>query len=486
MAKKIFVLDTNILLENPNCITEGFEDNDLVIPLPVLEEVDSKKHMSDTIGYFAREISRKVEECRQNSINIFTGVKRNEKGGLLRIVPIGSEAEELNKSPIKLDYIEGTLLRPGMDLTIIDNLIILTALKIKKENTQTETIVLSNDSNVRIKASMLGIKAQEYRDVKVDDKSMGYTGMQVIKLPLSFYGSMRNDGAGNMYWEANEKQDVIPISDFEEYNIQPNEFVLFDVLCNEGDDEIVTAKDIKKLKKIYRRIGDELVFRQLKNQKMFGGIVGKNLEQTCAIDLLLDDDVKVVSLKSQAGGGKTILSIAACLQKVIRDKQYEKIIFLKPTVSAHEDIGYLKGTMAEKLRPFLSSFIDNIDVLRKNENQNNKCSTDDFEKLIEKKIIEIEHIGFIRGRSFNNCLIIADEMQNVGRPVMKTIMSRVGENCKIICLGDIDQIDPPYLSKENNGISHLVKKFAGQTFYGHITLSRCERSVVSMTAAKLL
>lgn len=184
--------------------------------------------------------------------------------------------------------------------------------------------------------------------------------------------------------------------------------------------------------------------------------------------------------------GKTILAITASLQKVLKEKVYDKVIFLKPTITAHEDIGYLKGDMMMKLNPFMSSFIDNINVLKRSEALINKRTSDNFEDMVKNGVIEVEHIGFIRGRSFNNCIIIADELQNVGRPVIKTIVSRVGENCKIICLGDIDQIDASYLSKENNGFVHLCKKFMGQPVYGHITLKRCERSQVATLAASLL
>ena len=184
--------------------------------------------------------------------------------------------------------------------------------------------------------------------------------------------------------------------------------------------------------------------------------------------------------------GKTLLSVSVALHKILNEKQYEKVIFLKPTVTAHEDIGFLKGDMKEKLRPFLSSFVDNISVLRKCETLSKKASCLTFDELVAKDIIEIEHIGFIRGRSFNDCIIIADEMQNIGKNVMKTIVTRIGENCKLIALGDIDQIDTPHLSRENNGMSHLIRKFRGQDIFGHVTLVKSERSRVASLAANLL
>jgi PhoH-like ATPase len=295
--KKIFVLDTNVLLENPNSVIDGFDDNDLVIPLPVIEEADNLKHHSDTLGFNARELSRKIEECRENKVNIYSGIPRNKKGGLLRVVSIRAEAEQLNKTLISLEDVS---IKPGLDLTVIDNLIILTALKIKLENTELETILLSNDSNVRIKASMLGIKSQECRDAKVDDESLSYTGMKTILLPLSYFGSFKTDETGLEQWIANDISNILPLTDFEEYNIHYNEFILFDVQPS-IDTLKLTAKDLKKLKTVYRRIGNELVMRPLRFKQLYGGLVGKNLEQSCALDLLLDDDVKVVSLKGLAG-----------------------------------------------------------------------------------------------------------------------------------------------------------------------------------------
>lgn len=484
---KNYVLDTNVLLSNPDLITSAFEDNHLIIPLPVIEELDRLKERTDTVGYNSREVIRQIENCRQHKIDLVVGIKRNDKGGLLRIMPIGSEAQNLNNRNLTITTENKTInLTPSLDLAKVDNLIILTVLKIKEENLAMESILVSNDCNTRIKASLLGIKAEEYLEIKVDKKVIDYSGFTTAKKPIEFFGDFGTrivKGEERREWQERDLSEI-DTSEFEN-KIEENEFVLLDV-CPESNVEALDKKELKKIKKIYRKIGGVLVRRDMKFGPLYGGFTSKNLEQTCAMDLLLDDDIKVVTIGGVAGTGKTILATAAALHKVIKEKVYDKVIFLKPTITAHEDIGYLKGDMMMKLNPFMSSFIDNINVLKRSEALINKRTSDNFEDMVKNGVIEVEHIGFIRGRSFNNCIIIADELQNVGRPVIKTIVSRVGENCKIICLGDIDQIDASYLSKENNGFVHLCKKFMGQPVYGHITLKRCERSQVATLAASLL
>jgi PhoH-like ATPase len=255
----------------------------------------------------------------------------------------------------------------------------------------------------------------------------------------------------------------------------------------------MTKAEVKRVKAVYRfkgsiKKGGVFVKRNLKFKDLYANISGKNLEQSCAIDLLMDDDVNVVSMRSPAGGGKTFLSLAVALTKLLKEKNnsYEKIIFLKPTVTVADDIGFLPGSAEDKLGPYMNSFMDNITTLKKMNTVKYKETSESYEQLVKDGKIEIECISFIRGRSFNDCIIISDENQNVDSGVIKTILSRVGHNCKIICLGDVDQIDVPYLNKYNNGLSHLIKKFKGQEVYGHISLNKCERSKVSELAGELL
>ena len=204
----------------------------------------------------------------------------------------------------------------------------------------------------------------------------------------------------------------------------------------------------------------------------------------------MDDDVKVIALSGPAGSGKTLLSMATCMTKLLKDKNnhYEKLILLKPTVSVSDDIGFLPGSVEDKLNKYMGSYFDNFKTLRKLESvhTNSASSEDSFDKMKDKGIIEVESISFLRGRSLSDCLIIADEVQNVTQTVLKTILTRVGENCKIILLGDTSQIDRPYLSKYNNGLSYCIEKMKGQDFFAHVKFIHGVRSIVSKKAAELL
>ena len=294
MAIKNFVLDTNILLSDPNIIIDGFQENNIILPLPVIEELDDKKTKQDTIGYYAREVSRQIDFVRHDQTTIVEGVKRNELGALLRIVPIRNEAVALNEQKLQIGK---KWISAGFDLTSIDNLIILTALKVKNENPDIETILISNDTNVRIKASIIGIAAEEFKEVKVESKHLAYNGYRTVKKSLDFFGSFGDEGV----WKGSELPNTLEITDLDEH-VEHNEFILLDVDTTELDaSDTISKKDLKKMKSIYRRTGEIMTQRDLKTKGIFGNISGRNLEQSCAIDLLMDDNVKVVSIQGPAG-----------------------------------------------------------------------------------------------------------------------------------------------------------------------------------------
>lgn len=467
--KKNFVLDTNVLLSDDKCVSKGFDDNHVIIPLSVIEELDNKKNDKSEVGYAAREVLRDIDSIKDRypNGNIKKGIIRNEKGGLLRIIPIAiGETKSLNKY---------------YSLQKNDDYIILTALKVMKESSSTPTILVTNDKAMKMKALMSDLQTEVYKTSMVNKEFLDYSGYRTSILPLDFFGEFINGE-----WKLNEIPDTCTPEELNVEDPVANEFVLLDV--SDEDKEKLVKKDIKKLKAIYRYKGGSYVKRDMNFRGLYGNVSGRNLEQSCALDLLMDDDVKVVSLRGNAGSGKTFLALSTLLTRILKDKnsKYDKIILLKPTVSISQDIGFLPGTADEKLNPFIRSFVDNFEVLRKKEVVHNKTSTKSFEELKEDGKIEIECISFLRGRSLNDCLIIADELQNVSHAVVKTILSRVGENTKIVALGDIDQIDVPYLSKFSNGLSHLGKKFRGQDIFGHITLVKSERSAVASLAAELL
>jgi len=451
----------------------GFDENNIIIPLAVIEELDNIKKESSQRGYAARQTLRNIDELRVD-LDIQKGVKRNEKGGLLRVVILNkTEMDSYNKIGFRLDK--------------QDDLIILTASKVKNEDTKIKTIIVSNDTALRIKSTLLDVPAEFYKDITIHKKFLDYNGYRTVVLPLNFFGEIAVKESGEEKWVPRE---LPPTMELEEVGLSPddinaNEFILLE--CE--NDDMLTKKESKQLKCVYRYKQGELHKRNMRFQGLYGNITGRSLEQSCALDLLMDDDVPVVSLKSMAGGGKTFCALSCALTKILKDKnrKYEKIIFLKPTVPIGNDIGFLPGTMYEKLTPYLSSFLDNINLLRKKEMTTTKSSSpDSFEDLLKNGIIEIESISFVRGRNFNNTIIIADEMQNIDSAICKTIMSRIGENCRIFCLGDVDQIDTSYLNSSNNGLAHLIRKFRGNELFGHVTMVKCERSAVAQLAAEIL
>jgi PhoH-like ATPase len=467
-TKKVYVLDTNVLLDNPDCLTDSFEENDLVIPLTVIEELDGLKKSPGEVGYCARQALRIIEQLRKDQ-NIHEGVQRNEDGGTLKVIPLTNEEKNsYNNLGYKLDK--------------ADDLIILTALKVQQDVGDLPCVLVSNDTSVRIKSSLLDIPAQFYKEGTVKKESLDYQGFKNVLLPLEFFGDI--DDEGEFYAKRLPlKIDLSDIEEFLEEDVVINEFLLLS-----PEDSSIHKKKIKKLKAVYRYNGEKLVKKSLLSKDVYGGLSGKNLEQSCALDLLLDDSVKVVGLNGMSGSGKTILALGSALTKILkeRDKDYEKLILLKPTVSVSDDIGFLPGNVEEKLSHYMGSYMDNFKILKKMETMTSKSTTMGYEELKEKEMLEIESISFLRGRSLNDCIIIVDEVQNLTQIVVKTILTRVGNNCKIIFLGDPEQIDRPFLSKYNNGLSYLIEKLRGQSFFGHVKFIHGVRSEVSRIAAELL
>ena len=465
---KNIVLDTNVLMSDPNCILTGFEENDLIIPLIVIEELDNNKTESSQRGYYARESLRNIESLKNgDGRHVNEGLKRNELGGLLKVVCLTKREMDHYNEP------------HGLNTLIKDNIIILTAMKVKAENPENETVIVSNDTALRIKSSLLNIGAEFYKDSRIKKEFLEYQGYRNLELPLEFFGEFIDDR-----WVSKELPITIPLDEIDIGDVIQNEFLLLypATSCE------LRKKEIKKLKAVYRVEGNELLRRDLHFRGLYGDISGKNLEQSVAISALMEEKIKIVTLTGPAGSGKTILSEAVCLTKMFKgEKKYDKIILLKPNIQVSKDIGFLPGSVQEKIAPYLNSFLDNFECLRKKEMEHTKTSKPDtFDDLVKQGYIELECISFIRGRSLSDSLIILDEAQNIDRHVMKTVISRVGENSKIIILGDLSQIDTPFLNAENNGLSHLMKKFRGQEIYAHVSFIRGVRSEIAELAATLL
>lgn len=443
--KKIYVLDTNVLLQDPNAIY-AFEDNEVVIPAVVLEEIDSKKRNADELGRNARQISRMLDGLRSSG-RLFEGINL-QSGGSLKV--------ELNhRSFARLQEVFA-------DVTN-DNRILAVALNYHLEENEKPdpkpVILVSKDMLVRIKADVLGITAQDYltdRIVNVADEI--YTG----HLTIHVHPSVIDEFYTYRYLSVSSLHLT--------YTLHPHEFVIL-------KDEMGTSKsallkvnaDGKKLEPLF-----------LSNEPIWG-IAARNAQQRMALELLLNDEVPLVTLTGKAGTGKTLLTLAAGLMKVEDERKYKKLLIARPVVPMGKDIGYLPGEKEEKLRPWMQPIYDNLEYLFDTKKPG------DIDKILAGLgSIQVEALTYIRGRSIPGQFIIIDEAQNLSKHEVKTIVSRVGEGSKIVLLGDPEQIDHPYLDASSNGLTYVVERLKEQNISGHIMLERGERSHLAQLAADLL
>ncbi|SHH47231.1 PhoH family protein [Thermosipho atlanticus] len=409
--KKNFILDTNVLIHDPQSIY-AFQDNNVIIPLPVLEELDKLKKHSGSLGKYAREVIRELDSLRQHG-KLSKGIKL-KNGGTLKVLTLERNIPE------KVDFLFEKY---------VDNWILVYTLHIMK-NSKIPTFLVSKDINLRVKADALGIPSQDY----LTDRS-----------------NLSNLNPG--YFETSNIEHIDKKSLYPNvYLIDNNKYYRFD-----GENIFEIHKDIVVWK-----------------------IKPRNKEQFFAMDAMLNDDIKLVSLIGMAGTGKTFISLACALQKTVIERKYEKIIVAKPLVAlGGKDIGYLPGSFEEKMRPWMSPIYDNLEYLFKLSNINMK-------EFMKKDIIEIEALTYIRGRSIPNQFIIIDEAQNLTPHEIKTILTRAGENTKVVLLGDPYQIDTPYLDKDSNGLVYAATKFLNSKLSAHVVLVKGERSPLATEAANLL
>ncbi|TVR91069.1 MAG: PhoH family protein [Spirochaetaceae bacterium] len=428
---KTFVIDTNVLIHRPDAIL-SFRDQEVVVPLWVLEELDQLKTYSDERGRNARHAIRFLDEAGKNG-DLSTGVKI-ENGSILRVALTHSK-------DIPSDVLRDKL----------DNKIILTAYEIQRQGGT--VFFVSKDINARVKATALGIKAVDYEKQKVNIERL-YSGFTPVDTTAELIAELEDKGS--VAWA-------------EKY--PPNHFV---TLRAKGVEESVIAR--------YDHISNELHYLDHKMPSV-AGVRPLNDEQRMAFELLLDDSVHLVSLVGKAGTGKTLLAIAAGLKLTLEDRSYTRVLVSRPVVPLGKDIGYLPGAKNEKLSHWMQPLFDNLEfVLAAYKKQNIKNA----EQLMNNKVIELEALSYIRGRSLPNQFIIIDEAQNLSPHEIKTIVSRAGEGAKVVLTGDPYQIDSPYLDANSNGLSYLVEAFKGQELFGHVTLQRSERSKLAELAAELL
>ncbi len=431
--RKVFVIDTNVLIHNPESIL-SFKDNEIVIPLQVLEELDNLKTYADQRAKTARDAIRFLDSVSRRG-DLHDGVKL-DNGSILRVSLAQSE-----KGP------------KGFDTTKPDNRIILCAAAIKESGRQ--VFFVSKDINARVKATALGVKAVDYEKEKVDIATL-YQGVSEVEVAQDLFAAF--EATGSLPWKD---------------RLRPNEFV---VLKERG-----SARE-----RIARCRPDEGVIEALHED--FGSVSGispLNARQRVALELLLDDNLRLVTLVGKAGTGKTLLAIAAGLRKVFDEKVYAKMLVTRPVVPVGKDIGYLPGEKSAKMSNWMQPLFDNLEYIM-SAHKRDKDKMKSVDQMIKDKQIEIEALSYIRGRSLPDEYIIIDEAQNLTPHEIKTIVSRAGEGTKVVLTGDPYQIDNMYLDANSNGLSYLVDAFKGQAIYGHVTLQKTERSELAELASTLL
>ena len=439
--KKIYVLDTNVLLHDPEAIF-SFQDNELVIPLIVIEEVDGQKRRQDEVGRHARQVSQHLDELRLQG-KLSEGV-RLRNGGRLRVE---LKHESMQHLPDDLD--------PRKP----DNQVIALTLQLKDENGQTPVILVSKDINVRVKADALNLQAQDYETDKVVLREEDlYNGMATLELSPEELESYQRTNA-----YAPQDGDLFG-----------NQFVHFKSL-NGANQTALGRYDP----------ASQQVLALAPLRKEIWGIQPKNLGQRFAFDILLDDRIPLVTMTGRAGTGKTLLALAAGLSKVLDLHRYRRLLITRPVIPMGKDVGYLPGDKEEKLRPWMQPIFDNLEYLMAGIYKES-AAADMIRHIQEKGIFAVEALTYIRGRSIPQQFIIVDEAQNLTPHEVKTIVSRAGEGTKIVLTGDPNQIDHPYLDFRSNVLCYSVEKFKGNPLAGHVTLTKGQRSELAELAAKLL
>jgi len=435
--KKTYVLDTSVYLTNAEC-TYAFENNDIHIPLKVFEEIDKHKKRQDAVGFQARKIIRIWDDLRASG-SLDKGVRIRKGLGIVKsISAAGVTPEDLP---------------PDLDIKIPDHLIIATALKAQRENTR-KVILVSRDINMRVIADAVGLTSEDFQNNQIVTHSEnifeGYTTILVDDQIIDrFY----------------EKQSVY----LENKGLFPNQYVM-----------MVSSSNEKKTA-LGRYVSEAMPLRQVLKSHKIWGIKPRNKEQQFLMDALMDPAVQIVTVIGKAGSGKTICAIAAGLEQTIDEttQEYTRVIVSRPVQPLGKDIGFLPGSLEEKMTPWLMPIQDNLQFLMGND----KLTLDIY---MQKGTIEIEALTYIRGRSISNAFIIIDEAQNLTTHELKTIITRVGEGTKIVLTGDVEQIDNVYIDATSNGLTHAVEKFKRFELASHITLTKGERSKVATFAAENL
>ena len=445
----IYVLDTNVLIHDPNALLR-FDEHNVVIPLVVLEEMDKIKRGMDEIARNVREVSRTLDSLSADKENIYEGF--DLAGGGKLFFEMDDETEGLPK---------------GFYHGVADNRIIAVTMRLQKKNPKKHVVLVSKDINMRIKARALGLKTEDYRsDRVVDDIDVLNTG--IMQVSHEHWESMAKDMVvseitfGNRY-EVNWPEDL-PLPSINSFVELPGEMEVF-LRCT----RIVGGKQVT--------LDDTLSYRT--ERHAIWGVKARNAQQSLAMNLLMDAELDLVSLMGIAGSGKSLLALACGLHQTLDMGLYDKILVTRATVPMGQDIGFLPGTEKEKLSPWMGAITDNLSYLLDE-------PVTDIASIIAQNHIEIAALSFARGRTFTRTWLIIDEAQNLTPHQMKTLITRMGEGSKIIILGNNAQIDTPYLTSHTNGLTLAVKKFSDWEHAGSVMLKASERSRLAAYAVEVL
>lgn len=460
---KLFVLDTNVLLHDPTSLFR-FEEHDIFLPMIVLEELDAHKKGMTEVARNGRQTSR--------TLDALAGVEGADIGRGLKLDSTGQRAAGgcLYFQTAPLDYSLPSSLPAGK----ADNQILGVVAALSKEHAPREVVLVSKDINMRVKARALGLNAEDYQNDKtLDDGDLLYAG--VLALPQDFWSK---SGKNVESWQSGAHTyyriggPIVP-------QLMINQFVYFEA---PGEPSLFArVSEIREKTAVLQTLRD---FGSAKNAVW--GVTTRNREQNFAMNLLMDPEIDFVTLTGTAGTGKTLLALAAGLTQVLDDRRYTEIIMTRATVSVGEDIGFLPGTEEEKMGPWMGALDDNLEFLAKGDGGNagewGRAATNE---LIRSRI-KIKSMNFMRGRTFLNKYVIIDEAQNLTPKQMKTLITRAGPGTKIICMGNLAQIDTPYLTEGSSGLTYAVDRFKGWPHSGHITLARGERSRLADFASEVL
>ncbi|MBO5694999.1 MAG: PhoH family protein [Lentisphaeria bacterium] len=440
--KKIFVLDTNVLLHSAAAL-ESFADNEIIIPMTVLEELDKFKRNQDELGRNSRHVIRKLDQLR-------------EKGSLFTGVSLDNAAEPDLCGSLRVVISDGALFE-NADMSVPDNRILNVASMLKKQFPERQVIFITKDINLRLKADAFGIKVQDFEKERVDYNEL-------------FTGSRTEEVSGELIDQFHQEKSI-PVP--EGMNIQPNEFVLLQDAAN-SKHAAFGWRRFDRLEKLHDGIAEHV-----------WNITPRSREQRMALHLLMDPEIPLVTLVGKAGSGKTLLALAAALELTEKQNVYSRILVSRPIIPLGNDIGYLPGDKDEKLDAWMQPIYDNLEFLLRSDKRESSARRQ-IEEMKRNKKLELEALTYIRGRTIPNQFVIVDEAQNLTPHEVKTIVSRCGQGTKIVLTGDPDQIDNPYLDASSNGLTNIIEHMKHLPLSGHITLMKSERSPLAAAAAEYL